>query len=226
MILDVESYPDENKRRFFGLKKNGQFYFTDSNNISTPFFTMTTSHGSVRLEGESLFIKLTSSNEAFNGKELLCGISIFQDNYVEIYNLKDKNMTEYLTGNIFGHITSNVFSFLKSPDNSENNYIITYILENNTSSYLIIKELKFSFDNSKGYKLIKELSFKSGKRRIVTCFFTVKLKYICFYQNKDNKLSTMVFSNTTFTTPKETNIYSPLNPILDNENKCLNLFIM
>ena len=31
----------------------------------------------------------------------------------------------------------------------------------------------------------------------------------------------MVFSNTTFTSPKESNIYSPLNPISKNENKFL-----
>ena len=32
MIIDSESYPVSNERRFFGLKKNGRFYFKDSNN--------------------------------------------------------------------------------------------------------------------------------------------------------------------------------------------------
>ncbi len=35
MIVDSESYPPTQERRFFGLKKNGQFYFTDSNNKLT-----------------------------------------------------------------------------------------------------------------------------------------------------------------------------------------------
>ena len=33
MIIDSEAYPISNERRFFGLKKNGRFYFKDSNNI-------------------------------------------------------------------------------------------------------------------------------------------------------------------------------------------------
>ena len=32
MIIDTESYPVSKERRFFGLKKNGQFFSTSSNN--------------------------------------------------------------------------------------------------------------------------------------------------------------------------------------------------
>ena len=181
MIIDIESYPRLEERRFFGLKKNGHFYFTKSNN--QPFYSIYSSSNEARIEGESRLIKLTSKNSKFHGTELLCGISKGQDYYSELYNLNYNNMTKYKTGNMFGNIISDTFSFLESPDNSETKYeyIITYILQNDTSTYLIIRKMEFSFDNSNGYNLIKERSFKSGGRKIVSCFFTVNLKYICFY---------------------------------------------
>ena len=171
MIIDTEAYPVLNERRFFGLKKNGQFYFT-SNNQLTPYLSLHAENNSRRIEGESKFIKLKSSNNKFNGRELLCGISKNTGYYVEFYNLKYKNTPKYETNKMFGNIYSNIFSFLELPDNSTANYtyIITYLLKNNTSTYLIIRKMKFTFDNSNGYELIKETSFKSGERRIVSCF--------------------------------------------------------
>ena len=83
MIIDTESYPVSKERRFFGLKKNGQFYFTSSNNQLTPYYSLYVDHDQGRIEGESKFIKLTSSNNKFNGKELLCGISKNTGYYVE-----------------------------------------------------------------------------------------------------------------------------------------------
>ena len=74
-ITDTEAYPVLTERRFFGLKKNGQFYFTNSNNQLTPYHSIYAKNNSRRIEGESKFIKLTSSNDKYNGKELLCGIS-------------------------------------------------------------------------------------------------------------------------------------------------------
>ena len=70
MIIDTESYPPSQERRFFGLKKNGQFYFTNSNNQLTPYYSLYVDHNSGRIEGESKLIKLTSSNNKFNGREL------------------------------------------------------------------------------------------------------------------------------------------------------------
>ena len=71
MIVDSESYPASKERRFFGLKKNGQFYFTNSSNQLTPYYSLYVDHAQGRIEGESKFIKLTSSNPQVNGRELL-----------------------------------------------------------------------------------------------------------------------------------------------------------
>ena len=63
---------------------------------------------------------------------------------------------------MFGNIISDIFSFMELPNKTENNYtyIITYLLNNNASTYLIIREMKFTFNNPEGYELIKETPFK------------------------------------------------------------------
>ena len=71
MIIDIESFPSLEERRFFGFKKNGHFYFTKSNNQS--FYSIYSLSSEARIEGESRLIKLTSTNSKFHGTELLCG---------------------------------------------------------------------------------------------------------------------------------------------------------
>ena len=121
MIVDSESYPPTQERRFFGLKKNGQFYFT-SNNQLTPYLSLHAENNSRRIEGESKFIKLTSSNDKYNGKELLCGISKYQGYYVEFYNLNYKNISKYKTDTMFENMISEFISFMELPNSNENNY--------------------------------------------------------------------------------------------------------
>lgn len=79
MIIDSTSFPISNERKFFGLKKNGEFYFTSINNTKTAYYTMTVENDKGRIEGESSFIKLNSDNTNLQ-KELILGISKIGDN--------------------------------------------------------------------------------------------------------------------------------------------------
>ena len=114
MIIDSSAYPISDERKFFGLKKNGRFFFfNDTNNKETPFYSLTANHNRGRIEGESHFIKLTSNNSEIHGRELICGISKSEDSgdgyFVEIYNLNDKNMTNYYTPYVFGNLITDSF---------------------------------------------------------------------------------------------------------------------
>ena len=75
MIVDTSSFPVSNERRFYGLTKNGKFFFKDTNNQLTGFYSMNMDHTKGRIEGESYCIKLTSNNTKFHRKELILGIS-------------------------------------------------------------------------------------------------------------------------------------------------------
>ena len=51
-------------------------------------------------------------------------------------------MSNFKTDDIFGNITSEIFSFIKVSDSTDNNYtyIITYITQKDSSYYLLIKK--------------------------------------------------------------------------------------
>ena len=95
MIIDTTSFPVNKKRYFFGPKQNGKFYFKNTDNSQTPYYTMEVNYDLGRIEGESYFIKLSSSDSHIHGKELICGLSKRGDNnrgkFVDIYNLEDRN---------------------------------------------------------------------------------------------------------------------------------------
>ena len=222
MIIDCHDYPITQERRFFGLKNNGKFYFTDSSNKETPFLTMTIGHNKGRIEGESNFIKLSSSQNNINGREILCGISKLTDSqlnyYVEFYDLNNKNIYYYPTEDVFGFLFSDVFSFLKLPVDSDShyNYIFTYVMKNSTdNSYYLITRITY-FDNNRGYRYrhVQEKTFEVSQRQTVSCFFTENLKYICFYQNKLKNLEAIVYPPS-FDTQTKTTIYVPFNTTKD-----------
>ena len=186
MIIDSNSYPASNERRFFGLKANGNFYFIDSNQKETPYYSLNMDtfdfSKDSRIEGETSFINISYKN---NVKELVCGISKISSyknykNYIELYNLKDKNYTYFKTKDVLGNLYSDTFSIIKNP-NENYKYIFNYIVENSTEYYLVYKISYFSFDGRNKLITEKDISHRSSNRRIVSCFLTEKLKHICFF---------------------------------------------
>ena len=210
MVIDTHSYPTNNERRFFGLKRNGEFFFVDSRK-KTPYYSLKINDynsNDFRIEGESSFINISYKN---NIKELVCGISKITGNnynyYIELYNLKDKNYTRLLTKDNLGNLISDTFSIIKNP-NQNNKYIFTYIVQNSTTYYLVYKISYFSFTNNVKFITEKNFSFKSSSRRSVTCFLTENIMHICFFESESKELKTMVY-NMDFGNGVQTTIYTP-----------------
>ena len=201
MIVDSSAYPANNKRNFYGLKKNGRFYFNDINNQLPGYYSMEVDHTKGRIEGESYFIKLSSSNTKFQGRELILGISKNDDYdsgyFTEIYNLKNNNFTKYSTTNMFGHIISDSFTIIKNPDTSDSNYYYTlaYIIKDGSEYKLKIKKTYFSFDLPQGYKHVIEKEKRAQYSRSVSSFYTEKLIFICFYINGNKHLRIRAYSS-------------------------------
>ena len=201
MIIDSSTYPVSKERRFFGLRNNGSYYFKESNINELGYYSISASHSSGRLEGESCIIQLTSSNSKFNGRELLCGISKSYgttEYYFEIYNLESKNMSAYKNSAFFTGIMTDTFTFIKLPDESNSNfhYIITYIAEVSSNYYLYTRIVNFSFQNANGFKVIIEgKNFLVSGSKIISCFLTENLVYLCFYLNSEKNLRINVYKS-------------------------------
>ena len=213
MIVDTSAFPVNKERKFFGLKKNGRFFFKDTNGKEIPFISIYADHTKGRIEGESYFIKLTSSDSNINGRELLFGISKNEDSnpgyFAELYNLNAKNMTKYITSNILGNLIADSFTITKFPDESSSTYyyIFTYIVFNYGFYYLNIKKTYFSFDLNEGYHhVIEKQSLQVMFHRMVSCFYTKNLLYICTYLNLYYQLKIIVY-NLDFSSSTESSLY-------------------
>ena len=228
MIIDTHEYPLVSYEiRFFGLRANGNFYFFDSNKNETPYYSFLISFHinyinnsliltkNLRVEGESSFINILSYNN--NVKELVCGISKVAssqnnnyNNVVELYNLKDKNYTNFITKDILGNVYSDIFSVIKNP-NENYKYIFTYIVQNSTEYYLIYKISYFLFETTNKFITEKDISYKSSNKSSVTCFLTEKLKHICFFESESKELKAMVYNIDFENNGIESIIYTPNN---------------
>ena len=215
MIVDVSSYPVSSERQFFGIKKNGHYFFKDANNKETPYYTMVVDHSNGRIEGESSFIKLTStSNINIHGTEVILGISKIgessQGMYMELYNFNDNSKRKYQTSNALGNIVTDSFSIIKTPEESETYYYytLTYIISSNNAYYLTLKKTYFSYDLGQGCNHVKQDSIQVAYHKMVSCFYTKKLKYICFYLNRENKLMARAYDSE-LSNPIETKVNKP-----------------
>ena len=218
MIIDTSSLPVSSERRFFGLKQNGNFYFKNEDNSETPYYNMTIDHSKGRIEGESYFIKLSSSDSNIHGKELICGISKIGQNdrgyYVEIYNLEDKNFTKYKTSEMLGNIVSDSFIITKAPDESDTNnyyYLLSYVEYSSNTYYNYIRKIYFSFDNNQGYVLGREIeSEEGGEHKIICGFYTENSIYISMYFSKHSYIRVKTYNSDNTKIVKST-IYKPSN---------------
>ena len=108
MIIDTSAYPivdgdsTYKERRFYGLKKNGRFYFKDDNNKETPFASIFMENA--KTYSESCFIQLSNSDD---NKEYLLSVSSLSGYYAELYDLENLNSTSVITNSfLFGTGTS------------------------------------------------------------------------------------------------------------------------
>ena len=212
LIIDTESFPITQERKFFGIKKDGKEYFTDNSGNKNFHSSIIVNYNDGRIEGESCFIKIKSLISEYNGKEYLLGISKVKElKYnTEIYNLNRKFAHSLSSFFLFNDIISDVFSIIPDPLNNKNefNYFISYIAKSVFNTYkLYIIKAHFYINSfiDKGMEKEEMLEIESVNQAIVSCFFTSNKLYICLYTNNNKQLIILAFEPLT-KSKKETDI--------------------
>ena len=211
MIVDSSSdirYSSDNeyqKRVFFGLKRNGRFYFKDENSKEMPFYTLTSNVEQCNGHPESGFIQL-STNDDNNGKEYLFNIGT---NKAEISDFEKGEISSSLILKYYNNkkINSLVNTFFKSSYSQDSKYY--YIFANS----IVGKEIyliRDYFDSSQISPIRFEESFilDDSYSRIVTCFETDDKIIICLYLNKDHYLEIYGYSQKTSTGAVQNLLYN------------------
>jgi len=132
MIIE---YSYENKRLFYGLKKNGKNYFNENGqNNSTKMLTI----GEIENEcyqARNIFISLNNSNE---NKQYLFSISS-KSNTIELFDLERNEYHKKESSNLLGYnLNCNSFSLISLHNTKQ--YLIAYL----TGSSSFVKIISFS----------------------------------------------------------------------------------
>ena len=194
MIIDTTSFPGNNERRFYGIKRNGRPYFFDENNIETPYRILFAKDlentNQKKTYAESNFIIL-SKQKTEEPKEYLLSFS-GADNYIELYDFDNNKIWFGRTTEVFGNtITSEVNTFIKSKSTiyDNYNYYVAYnYYDDLTSNYRIYLGRIFftSTDVSAGYHIDTGSIKTIVNKATASCFETELKRAICFYQNYIN----------------------------------------
>ena len=208
MIVDSSAFPqygNENeyqKKIFFGLKRNGRFYFKDENSKETPFYTLTSNIAQPNNYPESCFIQI-STNDDNNGKEYLFS---FGGNKAEITDFEKGEVSSALIISCYpGTKSSLIGSLFKSSYKTDSKYY--YIFSNTIVKDKKLYIIRDYFDSSQisQIRTTESRILKYSNSRIVTCFETDEYRIICLYQNEDHYLEIYGYSQS-----KEENIIQTL----------------
>ena len=180
MIIVTSSSEQENEKKiFYGLKENGEYFFNDE---ESPFYSL-----------PSTDIKVESANSIFtkNGKEYFLSIGRLESE-TEIYDFENKIIYHEKSSNLFPYLNSNQRGNLLILNKDMNRYLFNIIY---SATYTDISAIFFRFDlnlnddTSLSFSNSKEIK-KSSFGEISSCFM-IKTKeiIICFYGsiNSDTK---------------------------------------
>ena len=211
MIIDISSDVAENKQRiFFGLKRNGRFYFYE-NGKETPFRTFISTLSRAKMISESLFIQLSTDDDN-NGKEYLFSMSTGSSN-VELYDIESENgivsgelSLTFLNNKFSYSIISSIFKS-KLPD-SKYYYIFARTINSSPQNPIYIIKDYFDSSTLSTIRLTYLKSQECTNNNVVSCFETSQFRIICLYQNSDYNLEIYSFSDTTYSGELSNILYS------------------
>ena len=179
MIFSATANPENQKRIFYGFKKNGRPFFQKE----TKYFYSISSTNGQKLESDTLVIKLRGENQkeyllSTGNKESLVEIYDFENN--NIYTKSMQNFAEYNVVSL-----RNMGIFLYS-DNNVHYYLFGFIIEEAN------KNLKYSlqihnfstieyFNNSKTLNSRIEIYNSYKDKNGISCFITENQIIMCFY---------------------------------------------
>ena len=181
LLIETSSYPSQNKRIFYGIKKNGRPYFK---NITT--FKESTNYTIITSKDRfESFISKIKLNGSVDDKEYIISIPKDAGKNFELYDFDNNIIYEKQAQSFFKSLA--VFSFDGSVIrlSTINSYYILALSGklSGINYFCLIKLLFTSVDFINNDPVIEIVKTKSSNSVSVSCFETTSQNIICFYQN-------------------------------------------
>ena len=188
-VIESTCYPENPKRKFYGIKSNGRpFFLNKTNNEETPYYSKNiTGENNKTLEFKGTIIKLSDSEN--NGKEYYLSLSKLLGN-AELYDFDNdevyhKTITDFTKENVqslrhtFFEISSTdsqyyyIFGFISYYNNVQNKINIQKHIFNSFNSF----ETTDSFTN-------EEIEEENAYGKEISCFMTESGLINCFTMHR------------------------------------------
>ena len=214
LIIQTTSTLGTGDRKFYGLTKEGRYYFTDENGEETPYYSIgVTNNGNQVYKYEGTAASIQTVNDDNN---YFLSIGTY-DAYAELIDYKNNNVYMILSSKFY-YVTivsevSSIFLMTKYPFDSDQKkyYILSFITYMRGTYYFMIKIYYFtSPDISNDYVRVVFKSSQCAHRKIASCFQSSTKYYIyCFYQKTNYEFFAIVYQpNLELTMLKEKKIDS------------------
>ena len=231
LIFETSSEELNGVRLFFGLKKNGRYYFKNNNNEKIPTKKIIVlddkNEGAMRYESNLFFIKIKNGKFEEN-KEFLVSISLFYG-FIELFDLEEENNPiSTIPAVDFNNyvIYAKVCSIIEL-NNKEYLYIFNGKPKDGWDDFIVIKKYIF-YDinlNSDNTQNIPTKVIRAAFSRNANAFKTDSNQIILFYVNIENKYKIEALNEKLETMYEKYFKQIPSSCHMGNEyfNKCIHL---
>jgi len=182
MIFETSPYPCSSIRVFYGLKKNGRYYFRNEVNKETPLLILNAEDGKeTKYESQNNFVILN------NNKEYIISIGRLES-YTEIYDFENKIIFSKETSSILGYKPFNFRgSLIKLNYNNKKHYFFYECIYQVSTYHFASVFMKIEFSINEFNDIIvsdkKEVLKNYTAGNLQSCFMTEQKIIICFFCN-------------------------------------------
>ena len=205
LIIEYSSNNDNSKRMFYGLKKNGRYYFPNETSIKIFHAKNPDNENHGRYESKNKIVYMAKDKE--KKKQYLFSTSIYQT-VTELHDIQGGNSTYWDTVNFWEIIE--IFSYeiliLDLPESNENHYVCVFtqretekrkvregVWEHYSRTFSI---RKFKFDSPTSYTMLAKYDYRSNyNSRMISAFVVQEWQLIVIFFLKRADTSEEEYTN-------------------------------
>ena len=205
LIIQTTKSTGSRERKFFGITKDGRYFFKNSNGDEYPYFSINaTDEENAELymfQNVGKMIQIVN-----NDTEYFLNIGGYNNSYSEIIDFEKGTISRVSTVafysiNLYSEIGSIVEMTSMSSDTDKNHYyIFSFVTELDGKFYFIVKIYYFnSTDIKTGYKRTTNIRYQicSNNKKSSSCFEAHPSHYIfCFFQDSNYGFTINVYDST------------------------------
>ena len=225
LIIQTTKSTGSPERNFFGIRKNGRYYFNDSNGEEYPYFTVNATNGNGDTTTTQLSMLQNVGSIIYlenDDSDYFLSIGAYDTSYSEIIDFKRKTLSRVLTSTLYYvKITSETGSiFEMTRIGNKKYYVISFITLDYSNYYFMIKLYTFNkTDIGRGSTRVIHKYQQATSKKSTCCFEAPPSNYIfCFFQDNYYRFTIHVYDPTLSLTKLFGKEFDSASYVAGNEN--------